>query len=291
MAKDPCSFGPFLLVPADAEEVHEPVQVGLEVGLLHSREPDQVPSGPRAEVARELHGLQVRRVVDVGLVGLVGALGGLRESGMGALHVVHDDGARGYMREKRLLDALGGRLAMAADHGYRVLEGVDRDRDADLALGEPALLHEVGAANDIGIGRAGLIDPDAPAQDEPVLVAVDRCEDSVTPLEGGLVPDPADLGNEVCGRVAAHARDKALPGRKLLLAVLKFIRRSEEQRVTSADAVIDGLVWEMKAPTADNLKAVERNLKRGRWQSENIVFDCRRMKKVPDAAIEREVRK
>ena len=72
---------------------------------------------------------------------------------------------------------------------------------------------------------------------------------------------------------------------------VEFIRRSEEQRVTSADAVIDGLVWEMKAPTADNLKAVERNLKRGRWQSENIIFDCRRMKKVPDAAIEREVRK
>ena len=72
---------------------------------------------------------------------------------------------------------------------------------------------------------------------------------------------------------------------------VEFIRRSEEQRVTSADAVIDGLVWEMKAPTADNLKAVERNLERGRWQSENIIFDCRRMKKVPDAAIEREVRK
>ena len=72
---------------------------------------------------------------------------------------------------------------------------------------------------------------------------------------------------------------------------VEFIRRSEEQRVTSADVVIDGLVWEMKAPTADNLKAVERNLKRGRWQSENIIFDCRRMKRVPDAAIEREVRK
>ena len=72
---------------------------------------------------------------------------------------------------------------------------------------------------------------------------------------------------------------------------VEFIRRSEEQRVTSADVVIDGLVWEMKAPTADNLKTIERNLKRGRWQSENIVFDSRRMKKVPDAAIEREVRK
>ena len=72
---------------------------------------------------------------------------------------------------------------------------------------------------------------------------------------------------------------------------VEFIRRSERDRETSADAIIDGLVWEMKAPTADNLKAVERNLKRARWQSENVVFDCRRMKKVPDTAIEREVRK
>ena len=46
-----------------------------------------------------------------------------------------------------------------------------------------------------------------------------------------------------------------------------------------------------ESPTAGNLKAVERNLKRGRWQSENIIFDSRRMKKLPNAPIEREVRK
>lgn len=46
MAKHPCGFRPFLLVPADAEEVHEPVQVGLEVGFLHAREPEQVAPEP-----------------------------------------------------------------------------------------------------------------------------------------------------------------------------------------------------------------------------------------------------
>lgn len=61
--------------------------------------------------------------------------------------------------------------------------------------------------------------------------------------------------------------------------VVEFVRRSEEKRAKSADALIDGVLWEMKAPTADNLKAIERNLKRGRWQSGSIVFDCRRMKK------------
>lgn len=73
--------------------------------------------------------------------------------------------------------------------------------------------------------------------------------------------------------------------------VVEFVRRSEEKRAKSADALIDGVLWEMKAPTADNLKAIERNLKRGRWQSGSIVFDCRRMKKVPGHAIEHEVRK
>lgn len=72
---------------------------------------------------------------------------------------------------------------------------------------------------------------------------------------------------------------------------VEFIRRSEEQRAKSADVLINGIIWEMKAPRADNLKAIERNLKRARWQSENIIFDCRRMKKLPEKAIEREVEK
>ncbi len=70
-----------------------------------------------------------------------------------------------------------------------------------------------------------------------------------------------------------------------------FVKKSEVAYEKTADTFIDGVRWEFKAPTADNLKAIERNLKRGRWQSENIVFDCRRMKKLPDNAIKREVRK
>lgn len=73
--------------------------------------------------------------------------------------------------------------------------------------------------------------------------------------------------------------------------VVEFVRKSEVDHVKTADTLIDGESWEFKSPTAENLKAVERNLKRGRWQSKNIVFDCRRMKKVPDEAIQREVRK
>ncbi|WP_195495840.1 CdiA C-terminal domain-containing protein [Eggerthella lenta] len=72
---------------------------------------------------------------------------------------------------------------------------------------------------------------------------------------------------------------------------VEFVKKSDEPYATSADALIDGKLWEMKSPTASSVKAVERNLKRARWQSGNIVFDSRRMKGVPDAAIERELRK
>lgn len=72
---------------------------------------------------------------------------------------------------------------------------------------------------------------------------------------------------------------------------VEFVKKSDEPYATSADALIDGKMWEMKSPTASSIKAVERNLKRARWQSGNIVFDSRRMKGVPDAAIERELRK
>ena len=72
---------------------------------------------------------------------------------------------------------------------------------------------------------------------------------------------------------------------------VEFIRRSEEKRRTSADVIIAGLAWEMKAPKADNVRAVDRNLRRALHQSPNIIFDSYRMKKLPDTVIERELRK
>lgn len=110
----------------------------------------------------------------------------------------------------------------------------------------------------------------------------------------GFIVREFSVVNRSAARTEAASDCKACAKPPLHAAIGKdaeFVRRNEGERMTSADAIIDGLIWEMKAPTADNLKAIERNLKRGRWQSENIIFDCRRMKKVPDAAIEREVRK
>ena len=72
---------------------------------------------------------------------------------------------------------------------------------------------------------------------------------------------------------------------------VEFIRKSEEQHATSADCVIDGVVWEMKAPTSGQLRRVQRTLRDALRQSSNVVFNSRRMKSLPDKAIERELRK
>ncbi|WP_418253057.1 hypothetical protein [Gordonibacter urolithinfaciens] len=72
---------------------------------------------------------------------------------------------------------------------------------------------------------------------------------------------------------------------------VQFVKKSEDPYATSADVLIDGVLWEMKSPTSGKLRMVERNLRRAAHQSSNIVFDSRRMKNVPDAAIERELRK
>lgn len=71
---------------------------------------------------------------------------------------------------------------------------------------------------------------------------------------------------------------------------VEFIRRSEEYRTTSADVIIDGMEWEIKAPKAINPKAIERNLRKASHQAANIIFDSRRMKGASDMVIERELR-
>lgn len=72
---------------------------------------------------------------------------------------------------------------------------------------------------------------------------------------------------------------------------VEFIRRSEEHRTTSADVIANGLIWEIKAPESDKAKVIEKNLRKALHQSKNVIFDARRMKKLPDMVIEREVRK
>ena len=72
---------------------------------------------------------------------------------------------------------------------------------------------------------------------------------------------------------------------------VEFIRHSEEYRTTSADVIIHGKEWKIKAPKAINPKAIERNPCKASHQAENIIFDSRRIKGVGfDMIIERELR-
>ena len=261
MAKHPCSFGPFLLVPADTEEVDEPVQVGLEIGLLHSGKPEQIAPEPRAQVVHELHRLQICGIGYIGFVRLIGALGGFDKRPVRSLLIVYDHRAGGYMRKERVVDALGGGLPVTASLHDRVFERVDGDRDADLVLGKPPLLREFGATNDIGIGEIELVDPNAPAQDEPILVAVDRGEYAVSPLVGSSVADAADLRGQVDGRVVAHAGDEALPGGKLLLAVFEH-RCGKRGKRRAAGRAAPALMSGGRPPVAG---AVGKRAGRTRW--------------------------
>lgn len=72
---------------------------------------------------------------------------------------------------------------------------------------------------------------------------------------------------------------------------VEFIPRNNNRYDKSADVLMDGIIWEMKAPKSDKLHMVEQNLRRALKQSSNIIFDSRRMKGLPDHAIERELRK
>ena len=72
---------------------------------------------------------------------------------------------------------------------------------------------------------------------------------------------------------------------------VEFVRRSEQKRVYSADVLIDGDSWELKAPTSDKASAVDKNIRKALHQAKCVVYDSRRIKHISDAQIERELRK
>ena len=80
---------------------------------------------------------------------------------------------------------------------------------------------------------------------------------------------------------------KALAGQG---RVVEFIPRSEGQHESNADVTMDGIAWEMKAPKASSLAAIERNIRRACRQSRHVILDVRRMRGIPAAALEREAR-
>lgn len=69
--------------------------------------------------------------------------------------------------------------------------------------------------------------------------------------------------------------------------IVQFLPTSQTYRMKTADVLIGNEIYEIKAPKADKLSAVERNLKRAARQSANIIIDSRRMSKVHDVTIQK----
>ncbi|WP_172135859.1 hypothetical protein [Adlercreutzia sp. ZJ473] len=73
--------------------------------------------------------------------------------------------------------------------------------------------------------------------------------------------------------------------------VVEFIPKSNVDRQKTADALIDGTRYEMKAPTSSHMPVVGKNIKKAMSQSHCIVFDSKRMKNVKDYQVLRELQK
>ncbi len=72
---------------------------------------------------------------------------------------------------------------------------------------------------------------------------------------------------------------------------VEFVKKSEVDFQSSADVLMDGVIWEMKSPKGDGIKAVERNVKRARNQSPNVIIDSKRLKNARDNQVEAYLRK
>ncbi len=68
-----------------------------------------------------------------------------------------------------------------------------------------------------------------------------------------------------------------------------FVKTNPMPREKSADAYIDGTRWEFKAPFVNQIRTIEKRLREASKQSENVVFDACRVKRIPDHAILREL--
>jgi hypothetical protein len=71
---------------------------------------------------------------------------------------------------------------------------------------------------------------------------------------------------------------------------IDFYPKPNQKYHRAADVYMNNELCEFKAPDGAKMGAVERNLKSALGQSHKIVFDSRRFHKIPDTAIERELR-
>lgn len=97
-----------------------------------------------------------------------------------------------------------------------------------------------------------------------------------------IIPSGAD----VWPHELACARTLATAG-----YTVEFLRRTSGDRVKSADIVMNGVAWEIKAPKTSNLKHLQLTLRRAAKQSPNVIIDSTRLHAIPDQSVEKELRR
>ena len=73
--------------------------------------------------------------------------------------------------------------------------------------------------------------------------------------------------------------------------VVEFVAKREGDHVRTADCLIDGELWEMKAPESDKVARIAKNVRRALHQSPRVVVDSRRAKRLKDDVFRRELKK
>lgn len=71
---------------------------------------------------------------------------------------------------------------------------------------------------------------------------------------------------------------------------VEFLLPSRIKGMRTPDVKIDGVLWEIKCPTGNGKKTVEKQLQRASGQSKNIIFDSRRTR-LDDAYTQKELNK
>ena len=63
---------------------------------------------------------------------------------------------------------------------------------------------------------------------------------------------------------------------------VKFIKPSDIEGTNTPDFAMDGKLWEMKSPIGSSIRTYEDNLRKAIKQSENVIFDLRRLRSVDE---------
>lgn len=69
---------------------------------------------------------------------------------------------------------------------------------------------------------------------------------------------------------------------------VEFLPRIQGHKIKTPDILLNGSPWEIKCPQTDQIAAIERNIRRACKQSNRVVLDSRRMRKLKGNTIIKE---